>query len=98
MILFSKFSQNDIIKKIFPPTSSVASTETNDTSTKRSDIQLFGAGKFEGVALSGGLHAHLPSKDIEKKVNLTEPSQDSNFFFLILPILFLYSFIHVSCY
>jgi hypothetical protein len=43
------------------------------------------------VALSGGLHAHLPQKDIEKKVNLTEESQDAkkkkN---LIAPILFLY--------
>ena len=60
----------------------IASTETNNTSTERSDTQLFGAGKCEGVALSGGLHAHLPQKDIEKKVNLTEESQDAkkNFF------------------
>ena len=28
---------------------------------------LSGAGKSGGVALSGGLHAHLPQKDIEKK-------------------------------
>ena len=58
----------------------IASTDTNDTSTERSDTQLFVAGKCEGVALSGGLHAHLPPKDIEKKVNLLEPSQDSFFF------------------
>ena len=43
------------------------STETNYTSKERSDTQLFGAGKFEGVVLSGGLYAHLPQKDIEKK-------------------------------
>ena len=46
----------------------IASTETNNTSTESSDTQLFGAGKSEGVALSGGLHAHLPQKDIEKKM------------------------------
>jgi hypothetical protein len=45
----------------------MASTETNDTSKGSSDTQLFGAGKSGGVALSGGLHAHLPQKDIEKK-------------------------------
>jgi hypothetical protein len=29
------------------------------------------------MALSRGLHAHWPQKDIEKKVNLTELSQDA---------------------
>jgi hypothetical protein len=29
------------------------------------------------VAFSGGLHAHLQQKDIEKKVNLTEPIQEA---------------------
>jgi hypothetical protein len=29
------------------------------------------------VAQSGELHAHLLQKDIEKKVNLTEESQDA---------------------
>ena len=58
-----------------------ASTETNDTSTKRSDTQLFVAGYSEGMALSGGLHAHLLQKDIEKKVNLMEESQDAKEFF-----------------
>ena len=69
----------------------IASTETNDTSEESSDTQLFGAGKSEGVALSGGLHAHLPQKDIEKKVNLTEQSQDAKkiFFDLIFNILML---------
>ena len=49
----------------------VASTETNDTSTESSDTQLFGAGKFKGLALSGGIHSHLPQKDIvrtQKKI------------------------------
>ena len=32
----------------------------------------------KGVALSGGLHAHFQQKDIEKKENLTELSQDAN--------------------
>ena len=45
----------------------IASTETMNTSEGSSDTQLFGAGKSGGVALSGGLHAHLPQKDIEKK-------------------------------
>ena len=45
----------------------IASTETNDTSEESSDTQLFAARKFEGMALSGGLHAHLPQKYIEKK-------------------------------
>ena len=47
------------------------STGTNNTSTKSSDTQLFGAGKFKGLALSGGLHSHLPQKDIvrtQKKI------------------------------
>jgi hypothetical protein len=68
----------------------IASTETNDTLTESSDSQLFGARKFEGLALSGGLHAYLPQKDIEKKVNLMELSQDAKSFFLIAPILFIY--------
>jgi hypothetical protein len=59
----------------------VASKETNDTSTESSKTQLFEAGKPEGVALSGGLYAHLLQKVIEKKVNLTELSQDTIFFF-----------------
>ena len=55
----------------------IPSTEANDTSKDRSDTQLFAAGKSEGVALAGGLHAHLPQKDIDQKVNLTEQSQDA---------------------
>ena len=55
----------------------IAGTETNYTSTERSDTQLFRAGKSKGVALSGGLHAHLLQKDFEKKVNLTEQSQET---------------------
>jgi hypothetical protein len=43
----------------------VASTETNDTSTESSDTKLFADGKFKGVALSGGLHAYLLQKDIK---------------------------------
>ena len=55
----------------------VASTERNDTSAESSDTKLFANGKSEGVALLGGLHAHLPQKDIETKVNLTELSQET---------------------
>ena len=55
----------------------VASTETNDTSTESSDTKLFADGKSEGVALSGGLHAYLLQKTLKKKVNLTELSQDA---------------------
>ena len=43
-----------------------ASEETNETSTERADTQLFDGGKFKGVALLEGLHAHLLQKDIEK--------------------------------
>ena len=46
----------------------IASTETDDNLKGRSDTQLFGAGNFEGVALSGELHSHLLQKDIEKKI------------------------------
>ena len=45
---------------------------------------------FLELALSGGLHAHLLQKDIEKKVNLTETSRDSKTCFLITPIIYLY--------
>ena len=62
----------------------IASTETNYTSTERSDTQLFGAGKSEGLALSRGLHANLLQEDIEKKANLTELSQDANFFIFLI--------------
>ena len=55
-----------------------------------SDTGLFGAEKFEGVVLFGGLHDHLPQKDIEKKVNLSEQIQDAKIFFKNVPILFLY--------
>ena len=41
----------------------IASTETNNTSKKSCGIQLFAAGKFKGVALSGGHHAPLPPKE-----------------------------------
>ena len=68
----------------------VACTETNDTSTESSDTKLFAVGKSKGVALSGGLHAHLPQKDIEKKVNLTEQIQDAKKYKEIAPIFFLY--------
>ena len=45
----------------------IASTETNDNSTEKSDTQHFGAGKFEGLALSEKLHAHLPQKRYWRK-------------------------------
>ena len=42
------------------------------------------------MALAGGLHAYLPQKDIDQKVNLTEQRQDAKKTNLIGPILFLY--------
>ena len=54
----------------------IASTETYNTSTERSDIQLHGAGKSEGVALLGELHTYLPQKD---KVNLMESGRKKKF-------------------
>ena len=36
------------------------------TREESSYTQLFGAGKFKGVSLSGGLHTHLPQKGIKK--------------------------------
>ena len=45
----------------------VACTETNDTSTESSDTKLFADGKFEGVALSRGLHAPTCCKKTLKK-------------------------------
>jgi hypothetical protein len=58
----------------------VASTETNDTSAESSWSQLFG---------SGGCHTYLLQKDIEKKANLTEPSQDAKKKNLIQFLIFL---------
>ena len=70
-------------QNIFPPAffnnysdRTIASTETNDTSTERSDTLLFEAGMFKGMALSGRIHAHLPQKDINKKVIWMELSKD----------------------
>ena len=40
--------------------------------------------------LSGGLHAHLPQKDIEKKGNSVEQSHDAKKKKLIASILYLY--------
>ena len=68
--IISSNSQNDEnYKNIFPPVffnilkePLVCSTETNDTSNESSDTQLFGAGKFEGVAKSRGSHASLLKK------------------------------------
>ena len=59
----------------------IASTETNNTSTESSDTQLLAAGKFEGVALSGGLHDHLSQKDIEKKSKFKGAKSGRKFFF-----------------
>ena len=59
MILFSQFPHNNIISKNISSSffqysdKTVASTETNNTPTESSDTQLFGAGKFEGLALFG---------------------------------------------
>ena len=53
----------------------------DNTPKERSDTQLCGAGLSKGMALAGGLHAYLPQKDIDQKVNLTEQHQDANFFF-----------------
>jgi hypothetical protein len=64
--------------------------ETNDTSKGSSDTQLFGAGKSGGVALSGGLHAYLPQKDIEKKSKFDGGKSGRKKKILIAPILFLY--------
>ncbi len=38
--------------------------------------------KDKGVAWSGERHAHLPHKDIEKKANSSEESQDAKKNFL----------------
>ena len=42
------------------------------------------------MAISGRLYTYLPRKDIEKKVNLMELSQDTQKIVLIAQILFLY--------
>jgi hypothetical protein len=54
--IISAISQNDenhknISSSLFHYSErTIANTETNDTSEESSDIQLFAAGKFEGVA------------------------------------------------
>ena len=66
----------------------ITSTETNDPSTESSDTQLFGAGRSKGVALSGGLHAHLSQKEIESKGKFNGAKDAKKK--LIAPSLFLY--------
>ena len=68
----------------------IASTETSDTSTERSDTQLFGSGKSKGVAISGRLYTHLPQKDIEKKSKFNGAKSGLKKIVLIAQILFLY--------
>jgi hypothetical protein len=64
-------------------------------------------GKFEGVAISGGLHAHLPQKDIEKKVNFVEQTQDAKkketarilflyYELIVCPLLLNYNKVHLA--
>ena len=83
IILFSQFPQNDIIKKYISFSFFLYLTEPllvqKQTIPQQKGLILSSLelGKFEVVALSRVLHAHLPPKDIEKKVNLTEQSQDS---------------------
>ena len=90
MILFSQFPQRNISSSFFQYSDKTINiTETNDTSTERSDVQFFEVGKSEGVALSGGLHAYLLQKDIEKKNGAkTECKKKKKK--IITPILFLF--------
>ena len=60
----------------------VASTEANDTSTERSDFQLFEARKTEGIAFLRRLHTHLPQKEIEKKSKFNKAKSGCIFFIL----------------
>ena len=91
------YFQKDISSSFFQYSDrTVASTETNDTATERSDTQLYGARKSEGMALSRRFHTNLPQKDIEKKLNLTELSQGAKIFFLITQILFSYYELHCT--
>ena len=67
MILFSQFPQRNISSSFFQYSDKTINiTETNDTSTERSNTQLFRVGKSKGLAFSVGLQDYLPQKDIEK--------------------------------
>jgi hypothetical protein len=96
---FAHFFFNVFLRqKIFPPAIFnilKEPLETNDTSTERSDTQVFGAGKVKGMALSEGLNAYLPPKEIERKVNLMEQSQDEK---NNTTILFLYCEQSAKCF
>ena len=74
----------------------IASRETNDTSKERYNTQLSGAEKFEGVALSRGLQAHLLQADIEKSKFYGANSGCRKIKKEIMPILFLYYELIVS--
>ena len=63
----------------------IASTETTGTSKERSDTKLLGAGKSEGVALSGGLQAYYATKRHWTKKNLMDLK-----YMKIVPLLFMY--------
>ena len=52
-------------------------------------LSFFGAGKSEGVSLSGGLHTHLPQKDIEKNSKFNRANSGRKKNKKIAPILFL---------
>ena len=67
-IIYKISQNNENYKNLFPPAffnilkGIIASTETNNTSEQSSDTQLFGAGKFEGVACLGGRQASFQQK------------------------------------
>ena len=61
---FPKNLQKKILYSFQYSERTIASTETNNTPEQSSDIQFFAAGKFKGVALSGGHHTPLPQKHI----------------------------------
>ena len=77
-------------KKNLRPDRTVASTETNDTSTESSDTKLFANGTSEDVDLSRGLHAYLLQKDIEQKSEFNGAKSGRKKNKIIVLILFLY--------
>jgi hypothetical protein len=96
MILFSQFPRNNITSKNISfsffqySDRTAASTETNDTSTESSDTKLFADGKSKAWHYQEGSTPTCCKNTLEKKVNLKMLSQDAKFFFLIVPILFLF--------
>ena len=87
MMLFSQSPQSNIIsKRYFLQLFSIirqnrCQYRNKPYISRKLLISAIWSQKDKGVARSGKGHTHLPQRTSKKKANLTEQSQDANFFF-----------------